>query len=357
MDASSRLVVTYLANVLWQTPVILGIAVLCSKLIRRSPWSHRHILWVAVLVLSVLLPFWSLGSLAQNRVWPIPLGAPVVWIVVGLYAQFLLLRLIVLCSSWRHTDRLLRAAYLRSVPGPLVAIVESCAIAWAMHDIPVLGSRELQGPATLGFRRPVLLLPERFFGGLIAETDVASAVHHELAHIRRHDYVRNVICEILYLPVSFHPAAVFIKARIDQTRELACDEMAAAKSSSRIAYAQSLLNIAQAICPASQWERSSHALALFDTDSLEERIKNLLMPSNRLHNAAARLLALCGLGLLALACLAVSRFHVRIADAVGVAPRLQISSPHSEVQTARNEADREPWSPAAPIHQFDGRTS
>ncbi len=357
MDASSRLVVTYLANLLWQTPVILGIAVLCSKLIRRSPWSHRHMLWVAVLVLSVLLPFWSLGSLAQNRVWPIPLGAPTVWILVGLYSQFLLFRLIVLCSSWRHTDRLLRTAYPRSLPGSLVGTVESCANAWAMNDIPVLCSREIQAPATLGFRRPVLLLPERFFGGLIAETDVASAIHHELAHIRRRDYLRNVICEILYLPASFHPAAAFIKARIGQTRELACDEMAAAKSPSRIAYAQSLLNIAQAICPASKWERSSHALALFDADSLEERIRNLLAPSNRLHSAAARLLALCGLGLLAVACLAVSVFHVRVADSVRVAPRLQISSPRSEFQTARNEADREPWGPKAPIRQRNGRIS
>lgn len=63
---------------------------------------------------------------------------------------------------------------------------------------------------TLGTFRPVLIFPRKYFD-TVSEADFASAVAHELAHVRRHDFLLNLIYEVLRLPVSFHPAAFLIK--------------------------------------------------------------------------------------------------------------------------------------------------
>src|SRR5258707_14236656 len=65
-----------------------------------------------------------------------------------------------------------------------------------------------------------------------------------MAHIRRHDFSLNVLYELLFLPLSFHPAARLVRRRIGETREIACDEMAAGRVLDASAYARSLLSIA-----------------------------------------------------------------------------------------------------------------
>src|ERR1700719_41938 len=62
IDAVSRLILTYLANALWQVPLILGAAHLCLKLIRRSHWSYQHTLWVAALIFCAFVPLWGVKS-------------------------------------------------------------------------------------------------------------------------------------------------------------------------------------------------------------------------------------------------------------------------------------------------------
>src|ERR1700730_11035608 len=349
IEAASRLVATYVANALWQIPIMLGIATLCALLVRRTSWASRHILWVGVLLVSTFLPLWGLsgpimrrdavpstqtqdaagtsadvaisdgnvdrGSLFHNksRSEPIRLNATIFWALLGSYSVFVLYRMIVFGVAWGRAQKLSMTADLSSLPNSLTGVAERCASAWAIKDVRVFCSAEVSGPITLGFQRPVLILPEKCLGS-VSEMDFASAIYHELAHIRRRDYLLNLIYQLFYLPICFHPAAALIKTKIDQTRELACDEMAAEKSSSRTAYAQSLLNIAQSICPASLG-KSGHVLGLFQTDALEQRILNMLRPSDSVGIIWGRVLALLGSGLLAVGCLALSLFSVQIAKA------------------------------------------
>src|SRR5260370_10543086 len=105
----------------------------------------------------------------------------------------------------------------------------------------LLCSTEVSSPATVGFRRPVLLLPENFFTGDLTQDDLSSALSHEFAHVRRRDFVLNLLYEMVYLTVCFHPFAAFMRSRIAHTRELACDEMAVCMLPSGAHYASSLL--------------------------------------------------------------------------------------------------------------------
>lgn len=174
--------------------------------------------------------------------------------------------------------------------------------------IQVLYSAETAVPVTMGFRRPTLVLPEKFFAS-VTEAEFSSAICHELAHTRRHDFVLNLVYELLSLPISIHPATATIKDRIGQTRELVCDEMAIAH---RAVYARSLLNIAQSICQGPSSSASSYALGLFDTNTLEVRIMTLLDQTRPASKRLRTVLTVVVSVLLAVTAIAVSTYAVQI---------------------------------------------
>ena len=116
------------------------------------------------------------------------------------------------------------------------------------------------------------------------------------------------------MPISFHPAATLIKMRIDQTRELACDEIAAESLSTSTQYARSLLSIAQSMAANLRPATVGYALGLFDTDTLEDRIMNILAKSNRIRRTRARASTLATLVLLLVTGLGVSGFSIQVAQ-------------------------------------------
>jgi len=106
---------------------------------------------------------------------------------------------------------------------------------------------------------------------MLAETSedvLTTAVGHEMAHIARRDFAANLLYELLYLPISFHPAAMWIHREIDRTREMACDELVTARLIEPRAYAQSIMSIASACAllpvPATRWGSS---MAIFSSSA------------------------------------------------------------------------------------------
>jgi beta-lactamase regulating signal transducer with metallopeptidase domain len=346
MNPINEIVVTYVTNALWMTCVIAAVTALLSRALRRGPSSHRHALWVAALLLTVLLPFASLRGSRNNdklspesvaaasavqpggtgfsgdsswALWrrmrhggqPVQFGPLRVGFVALLYLGFIFYRAVRLYRGWQSLRALLGKASEPQIPPAMRTVVEQCHSLLGMKSVPILLSLEGKGPATLGIHNPVLVLPEWFFSQA-SEDELSSVLGHELAHIRRHDFLLNLVYELLILPISFHPAAVLIKARIDQTRELACDEIAAECLSTPTQYARSLLSIAQSMasnqCPATV----GCALGLFDTNTLEDRIVNVLAKANRLRKTWAQASALGASGLLITTCLGVSGFSIQV---------------------------------------------
>jgi beta-lactamase regulating signal transducer with metallopeptidase domain len=344
-DATSRLVLTYLVNAAWQIPIIATVALVCSIFLRRVTPQHRHILWVSALLVSVLLPISTLPnrvshkemlpsitiekaqgdmsslltpihsptagfSLATgHRSWSFTLGPVLTWTLLVSYCGLIFYRLIKLCWLLHRTTEFRNHAHARQLAAPLSAIVNRCVADLSLKQVEVLCSSALLGPVTLGIRRPTVILPDRFFTD-VSEADFSSAICHELAHVRRRDFLLNLACEILSVPISFHPAAFLIKHQIERTRELACDELAASKLSTRAGYARSLISIAQSMSRNSSVAATNYTLGLFDTHALEERIMNLLEKGTRMGQGWARLLMVLTLAMLTGACLCVSAFSV-----------------------------------------------
>lgn len=86
-------------------------------------------------------------------------------------------------------------------------------------------SNRVTGPVTLGFFKPVVLVPASFFTGLPAE-QIEAILLHEIAHIRRHDYMINLLQTAIKTVFFYHPAIHYICKTIDEDREKACDDFA-----------------------------------------------------------------------------------------------------------------------------------
>jgi TonB family protein len=119
------------------------------------------------------------------------------------------------------------------------------------------------------FQAPVLLRPPGFADACEPE-DFLAALAHECAHIKRHDFRKNLIYEAAGLVAAFHPAIWFIKSRIAQTREMICDQMVAESLVAPREYAGALLRLA-AMVSGSQ-PAATPAIGIFDANILEERI-------------------------------------------------------------------------------------
>jgi beta-lactamase regulating signal transducer with metallopeptidase domain/HEAT repeat protein len=357
MNRIADLIPTFLLNAAWQIAAVALVAAACARLLRDAPARLRHALWVAALILSVALPLLSLYdsspttstpeathvvradrapetsdattnvSHAINTVEPTATGgagdaanvfsrslqrrrqtlttAPALPLALAAcYLLFLLFRVAALCRAWRRTESLRRSARAMEISSRLGAVAESCRAAFGLRRIEIRCSAEASAPAALGAREPLIILPASLFREATAET-LASVVGHEAAHVARRDFALNLAYELLLLPVSFHPLARFIKRQIDRTRELACDELVAARVVAPDTYARSLVRVAGAlVSPAGQ----AFTLGVFDADILEERIMRLTRDTHRTNARAARLLALAALSTLCLSCLAISTF-------------------------------------------------
>jgi hypothetical protein len=129
-------------------------------------------------------------------------------------------------------------------------------------------------PVVLGWRRPLLLVPEGFFAPEKAQ-DIAAALAHECAHIARRDFAKHLLHEVVAAAVAYHPACWLMQRRIAETRELVCDEMAAGVVGDRPEYAASLLRLARAMATPAGHSAGTPAIGVFDADILEERIMRL----------------------------------------------------------------------------------
>jgi hypothetical protein len=168
-----------------------------------------------------------------------------------------------LSNSWKVTvDRLAKAAGLH---GPVRAIE----------------SDEITIPSVIGWFHPVLLMPVSALTGLPVR-EVESLLAHEIAHIRRHDSLVNLLQALTETTLFYHPAVWWVSRRIREEREFCCDDLAVAMCGDRETYARALAGITGARRTA-----SAHAPAA-DGGSLPARIARILTPRPR-HDASSTL--------------------------------------------------------------------
>ena len=97
----------------------------------------------------------------------------------------------------------------------------------------------LQAPAAIGWLRPVVLVPAGALAGL-PSAQIEALLLHELAHIRRHDYLVNILQSAVEAVFFYHPAVWWISSHIRAERELCCDDIAVSITGDAVVYARAL---------------------------------------------------------------------------------------------------------------------
>jgi protein involved in polysaccharide export with SLBB domain/beta-lactamase regulating signal transducer with metallopeptidase domain len=178
-----------------------------------------------------------------------------------------------LTLGWLTARRLTR----RSVRTPSLAVLSNAERLMAALNIKavvtVLESALVQVPTAMGWLKPVVLLPASAMTGL-SMAQIDALVAHELAHIKRHDYLVNLLQSAIETLLFYHPMVWLISRRVREERELCCDDLAlAACGNDKLAYVSALADLE------SLRQAPAPALAA-NGGSLLARIKRILAPED-----------------------------------------------------------------------------
>jgi beta-lactamase regulating signal transducer with metallopeptidase domain/HEAT repeat protein len=163
---------------------------------------------------SLVLPVATLGT-AIDRTLP--------WIValwcVGLL--FLALRF----AGGLARVRTLLIERVEPVPREISAFAaRTCRMLGIRGDIPLVASHRLEVPVVIGWLRPVVLIPVALLTGL-TPSQLETLIAHELAHVRRHDVLVNLLQSAVETILFFHPAVWWISEQVREEREKCCDDL------------------------------------------------------------------------------------------------------------------------------------
>lgn len=383
MDGINEFALTFLLNATWQITVVALAAAACARLLRNAPARYRHALWVAALVLGIALPAWSQynfsdastethssshatttttvlesdapvaitaqtvqkdnsnvrsesvfqwETLLHRRKQTLPGLPPLMFGIVIAYALFLLYRLNALRRAWNETQKIRRSTYARAIPEEMLDVATRCGALFNLQNVRIRCSSRVEAPVTMGWRRPIIILPESFFDERLPAETLLSVLGHEMAHIARRDFLLNIFYEFLRLPVSFHPLASLLTRQINRTRELACDELVAGRVLAADAYARSLVRVASALTTPAGHAYSLGSLGVFDADILEERVMRLIEKRGRMSVRAGRLLTTASFSLLLTVALTTSVFSFNFRPAENESGLTQAQPAQAEAQ-------------------------
>jgi beta-lactamase regulating signal transducer with metallopeptidase domain len=233
--------------------VLVGVVWALLRLIGRQNSGTRFAVWFSALLAIVVLPFLAGSGFSathspalatRNLHREIILSSSwafCLFVAWGVGAGFFLLRLGV--GLWRVRGLLRNCSNVDVASG-------DPAIAGIFRDfssrrrVKLCVSNEVAVPTAIGFFRPAIVFPAWLLPQLSAG-EINVILLHELAHLRRWDDWTNLAQKIVRAVFFFHPAVWWIENRLTLEREMACDDMVLAQTSSPRDYASSLISFAE----------------------------------------------------------------------------------------------------------------
>jgi uncharacterized protein (TIGR03435 family) len=275
MSEITRALSGALVDFLWQgalVGVVLWVVLLSLR--HRSASARYAVSCVALLTLAVL-PIWTLtllwtrnhatagvaalgagvpwpGSHAPETMLPIWLvadGPERSWLATAQTCALPLWSLGVLLFSFRFA-RGCAHAFLVQRRAPLAHEAIRASVARLAPRIGVtrpvrtLASSLSDGPSVAGWLRPALFVPPAAAMGLTPQ-QLEAVLAHELAHIRRHDYLINMIQMMVEAVLFYHPIVWWASNQIRIEREACCDDVAVRACGDPVSYARALTTLAR----------------------------------------------------------------------------------------------------------------
>jgi beta-lactamase regulating signal transducer with metallopeptidase domain len=195
------------------------------------------------------------------------------WLTSLWFAGVILLSLRML-GGWAYARRL-KSYGTGALPDEWqLRFAELCREIRVLRPVRLVESAMVQVPTVIGWLRPVVLIPASALVGLTPR-QLEAVIAHELAHIRRYDYLVNLLQTAVEILLFYHPAVWWVSREIRQEREHCCDDVAVEVCGDALIYARALTEI-EAL-------RDSGALLAMAADggSLLSRIQRIVGSSPR----------------------------------------------------------------------------
>ena len=169
----------------------------------------------------------------------------------------------------------IRQLRTRAAPARLELASAALRLARQLHvarPVRLLESPLVDVPTVIGWLKPVVLFPASALAGL-SPMQLEAILAHELAHVRRHDYLINLLQTVVETLLFYHPAVWWVSRQIRVEREHCCDDLAVSLCGDPIVYAQALADLEELRAPGGRLAIAASG------GSLLERVRRLIGPS------------------------------------------------------------------------------
>ncbi|HEX5070898.1 MAG TPA: M56 family metallopeptidase [Vicinamibacterales bacterium] len=157
------------------------------------------------------------------------------------------------------------------------------------RSVRILESAGIAVPVMVGWLKPAIVLPVAALVSL-TPSQLEALIAHELAHVRRHDYLINVLQSVAEAVLFYHPAVWWLSRQVRAERELCCDDLAVGVCD-RLVYVTALTDLATLATP---------RIALAATDGhLLNRVRRILGHTEETASVRAGLMPVFALTLAA----------------------------------------------------------
>ena len=288
----------------WQAFLIVAAYWIVTRSVSKNQVTLKYWAGMSAVVLCLLVPAYNLiNSLSQSAteaatsalislpaiepvanvyqtsatdllVYLINLSLPylvVIWAVLVFVLSFNLIK------SWMDLQSILKHSEGEK-SNHLTRVVQEKAAALGLIFKPVLKLTDhIAIPATFGFFKPVILLPISVVNKLPID-QVELIILHELCHIRRNDFLHNLLQLLTDTLFFFHPGIRWMNNDIRHIREQCCDQMVLNQNSEPLTYAHALTNVADMHLH----KNSNTQLQIGLNDGqLMDRVRTVLMSSRK----------------------------------------------------------------------------
>jgi uncharacterized protein (TIGR03435 family) len=253
-----------LFNHLWQSTLFAGVIALLALALRHNRARLRYGLWLAASV-KFLVPFALLVATGRLLEWPqapVPIRSvvaspgvrdfnapfaelwldPTTKVTAAAHPQRVAPILFTLWACGFAAIVLLRVRQWREIAAAVRTSTPFAATTPVPPGIEIRIAPTVLEPGVVGFRRPVILLPEGIEEYLTAG-QLTAVLAHEVCHVRRRDNLTAAIHMLVEALFWFHPMVWWLGARLVATREQACDEHVVTETAEPIAYAEGIVTV------------------------------------------------------------------------------------------------------------------
>ncbi|MGH8107289.1 MAG: M56 family metallopeptidase, partial [Arenimonas sp.] len=283
-----------LLHSLWQIAVLALLAAMLFGLLRRRSAALKHVIGMSILLLMIAAPVQTfllliaenanVGTTAHTEgvlplLLPVMLNLPKIssstsgLVLPWLWFAGVIFMLLRLIGGWWMLRKLDHQTAI-ALPAIWQQRAESIRVALGIRrDVTIKLLKDMGLPCTARAWHPIVWLPVSILTQLTPD-QIEALIAHELAHIRRLDWVWNSLQCVVEAVLFYHPAVWWLNRRIRQERENACDDLAVAVCGDAIVLAEALATLERDRSPV-------HMLALSsDGGSLMQRITRLLSPDS-----------------------------------------------------------------------------